>query len=119
MASSIESRMNLAVAGLMIASTSMVKTGAFSWLWIAGTKANRKKMERSNKTLFLFKIFLLKKQYPIKERDCQIILKSLNLNPHQILCQNDLSWIDLLTLADDIRLVANWIEMGEEEFFTV
>jgi Na+/H+ antiporter NhaD/arsenite permease-like protein len=53
---SIESTMNLAVAGLMIPSTSMVKTGAFSWLGISAIKANREKTERMNNTLFLFKI---------------------------------------------------------------
>jgi hypothetical protein len=50
--------MNLAVAGLMIPSTSTVKTGAFSSVCpgIPKTKGNRKRMERNIKTLYLFKI---------------------------------------------------------------
>jgi hypothetical protein len=69
--------MNLAVAGLMIPSTSIKETGAFSWACPRIPEANkkRKKMERNIKTLHLFKALSPLRQNIPKKEDCQIILR--------------------------------------------
>jgi len=76
--------MNLAVGGLMMASTSIVKMGAFSWLGIDETKANRIKTKKNIKALYLFKSLPPKNKIPQKGTK----VKSLKMAQSRVLQTN-------------------------------
>jgi hypothetical protein len=68
--------------------------------------------KNDNKSIFFQDFFSSETKYP-KRRGLS------NFNPHEILPNDNLALINFAALLQDVKLVTNWIEMGEEKSFAV